>query len=192
MARSIWPIGCLAGAAVVLAGAFMLWIPGRPGATTANTPTLAVTARRTWVTHLDDAERALAQQDLMAARQAWHRAYGAALASRRWEGLLDVGSASLRMTDVTGGPEASLATARRLYLDAFFRARAERSLEGVLRAAEGFAALGDGEVVAQCLRVAERMAGGVRDPDIARRLLALQDRQTAEPPDAKRLSRGVP
>ena len=40
------------------------------------------------------------------------------------------------------------------------RARAQRSLDGVLRAAEGFGALGDRQVVDVSLRIARSIAGG--------------------------------
>lgn len=55
--------------------------------------------------------------------------------------------------------------ARRAYLAGLFRARGERSVEGVLRVAEGFAALGDQDVVDHALRMAaaidaERAAEG--------------------------------
>jgi hypothetical protein len=44
--------------------------------------------------------------------------------------------------------------ARRAYLTALFRARGERSLLGVLSAAEGFKTLGDRDVVEHALRMA--------------------------------------
>ena len=47
--------------------------------------------------------------------------------------------------------------ARRAYLTALFRARGERSLPGVVRAAEGFEALGDREVVEQALKIAAEL-----------------------------------
>ena len=63
--------------------------------------------------------------------------------------------------------------ARRAYLAGLFRARGDRSVEGVLRAAEGFAALGDQDVVDQALRMAaaidaERAVEGVRRLDSMR------------------------
>ena len=47
-----------------------------------------------------------------------------------------------------------------LYLTALYRAQAQRSLEGILRVAEAFAALGDAAAVQSCMV----MAGRVADP----------------------------
>jgi hypothetical protein len=48
-------------------------------------------------------------------------------------------------------------------MSALCRARRDGSFDGVLRVAEAFAALGDHEVVDQCLRIAERLARDDRD-----------------------------
>jgi len=116
-----------------------------------------------WTVHLRGVDEALAQKNVSAAEQAWHNAYGAALGSRRWEGLIEVGDAYLRIGEVAKGRKAAEARARRCYLAALFRARNEGSLDGVLRAAEAFAALGDREVVEQGIRMAERLAGRTRE-----------------------------
>ncbi len=120
-------------------------------------------AGRPWAASLRRVEDALAQKNVSAAELAWHDAHGAALRSRRWEGMLDVGDAYLRLGEVAKGREAAEATARTLYLSALFRARQEESLDGVLRTAEAFAALGDREVVDQCIRIAELLAA--QDPE---------------------------
>jgi hypothetical protein len=65
--------------------------------------------------------------------------------------------------------------ARRAYLAGLFRARGERSLPDVIRAAEGFAALGDGAVVEQALEMAAPLAAGGDDATRAR-LTALRER----------------
>jgi hypothetical protein len=77
--------------------------------------------------------------------------------------------------------------ARRAYLTALFRARGERSLLGVLSAAEGFKALGDREVVDHALR----MAAALSPNDHDRRLQALRDHldATGAPPMAVHLPR---
>jgi hypothetical protein len=68
--------------------------------------------------------------------------------------------------------------ARRAYRTALFRARGERSLLGVLSAAEGFKALGDREVVEHALQMATAL--GLDADDVAsRRLQALRDRLDA-------------
>jgi hypothetical protein len=71
--------------------------------------------------------------------------------------------------------------ARRAYLTALFRARGERSLFGMLSAAEGFKALGDREVVEHALRMAAAL-GPDADDAAARRLQALRDRLDATDP----------
>jgi hypothetical protein len=57
----------------------------------------------------------------------------------------------------TGAERFYDARARQAYLVALFRARHERSVEGVLRVADAFGALGDVEVVKRCQRVAHRL-----------------------------------
>lgn len=106
---------------------------------------------------LTEIEAALDRGDHGAAVAAWHDAYGAALAARSWQGLLAVGDASLRIGGATATRPASIATARQLYLHAFFRARAHHSVSGMVDTAERFAALGDREVAAQCLAAARRV-----------------------------------
>jgi hypothetical protein len=71
-------------------------------------------------------------------------------ATRSWQGLLDAG-------DATASRSSAIPTARSLYLDAFFRARAEHSVIGMVSSAERFAALGDRDVAAQCLAAARRV-----------------------------------
>jgi hypothetical protein len=60
--------------------------------------------------------------------------------------MLAVGDARLRIDQSTGPGNTAVAKAREAYLAALFRARQEGSLEGVIRAAEAFDALGDVEV----------------------------------------------
>jgi hypothetical protein len=117
-----------------------------------------------WVVHLRKVEDALARKDVSAAVRAWHDGYVTALGARRWEGLLEVADAHLRIGEVSGSRKASEPKARELYLAALFRARAQGSLEGVLRAAEAFARFGDREVVSRCLSIAERLAARSNEP----------------------------
>jgi len=87
-----------------------------------------------------------------------------------WQAVVRIGDDARARGDV--------AAARRAYLTALFRARGERSLLGVLTAAEGFKALGDRDVVEHALRMAAALG-----PDAAnvagRRLQALRDRLDA-------------
>ena len=75
--------------------------------------------------------------------------------------------------------------ARRAYLVALFRARGERSLAGVVEAAEGFAALGDDAVVQQALAMAEPLAAAAGADATARARLATL-RERGEPSAALR------
>ena len=93
-----------------------------------------------------------------------------ALRASSWQAVLQIGDDARARGDAP--------TARRAYLTALFRARGERSLLGVLSAAEGFHTLGDREVVEHALRMAAALgpdADDVRGP----RLQALRDRLEA-------------
>ena len=113
-----------------------------------------------WKAHVVAIDHALAQHDVSAAVGAWHDAYGAALASRGWEGMIAVGDAFLRIGAEAGTPKGSRPNARQAYLNALTRAHRDGSPDGMRRAAEAFAALGDHAVATQCLRVADELAAG--------------------------------
>lgn len=89
--------------------------------------------------------------ELVAGRAA---AQSEAVRGRTWSVLAQAGDEARERGDAP--------TARRAYLAALFRARAERSLPGILTAAEGFKALGDHEVVEHALRMAAALDGGSR------------------------------
>ncbi len=129
-----------------------------------------------WTTHLRAVDDALARRDLAGATRAWNQAYQAAVASWRWDGMLEVGSASLRIAELSGAHQVAAATARNSYLAALFRARQQDSVDGVLRAAEAFAALGDRDVVEQSLQLARALAAETRDPQAAARVRAFAAR----------------
>jgi len=121
-----------------------------------------------WAAHLTAVDAALAAGDVPAALSAWHEAYGAALGSRRWEGFADAGDAYLRIGRAWSAPASAVPRARELYLSALFRARDAGSLDGVLRVAAAFAALGDQDVTVQALRMARRLAGPHPAPSLLR------------------------
>lgn len=123
-----------------------------------------------WRRPLAEAETALAAGDVGAAVVSWREARRRALAAHTWDGLLQVGGAYRRLGEAGGFADDATATARELFLAALFRARAARSLEGVLHTADAFAELGDREVVAACLRVARALAGA--DPVARAHVLA--------------------
>ena len=105
-----------------------------------------------WLQPLQRVDDAVARGDDAAARVAWRHAYGAAVRSSRWEGLMEVGAAAHRLAD-------GHANARQAYRTALLRAQREGSLDGLLRAAIAFGDLGDRDVLIQALRLAERAAG---------------------------------
>lgn len=111
-----------------------------------------------WTAELAQVDAALAGGDIGAAIRGWRNAYTAALGSRRWDAMLDVGDVYLRIGDRTRMRRVYEAKAREAYLIALFRARRESSLDGVLRSGQAFAGLGDREVVAHCIRIADALA----------------------------------
>jgi hypothetical protein len=141
-----------------------------------------VDREETWAAHVRGSDAALARRDPEAAEREWHQAYIAAMGSWRWDGPIEVGDAYLRIGEVSGLRPAAAARARNLYLIALFRARQQSSVEGLLRAADGFARVGDRDVAEQCLRLAERLASAHGDPGAAARVRAL----------AARLAGGLP
>ena len=129
-----------------------------------------------WQSLIRQVDEKLAANDLGAADRAWHDAYGAALGSRGWEGMIAVGDASLRIgtASLVSGP--ALDMARQSYLVALFRARAAGSLDGVLRGAEAFNMLGDHVLFAQSLHIATALAARTKEPAARVRLEALATR----------------
>jgi hypothetical protein len=129
-----------------------------------------------WKRHLISVADALARNDLPGAELAWREAYAAALKSRHWEGMLAAGDAYRVVGERGRFRKKAEAKARETYLTALLRARAEASLEGVLRVAERFADLGDRAVVEQCIRVARGIAAKTRDPRADERVRAFTER----------------
>ena len=127
---------------------------------------------RVWTTPLARLEAALEEGDSGAALAWWREAHAAALRSGQWEGMIEVGDAVRRF------PEGTV-HARRAYLTALFRARRQHSLDGMLRAADAFGQLGDRDVLAQALRIAEREAG--LDPRARQRVRSAADRWLGVP-----------
>lgn len=134
---------------------------------------------RPWIGAIDRVDQALARNDISGAERAMHEAYVAAVGSRRWDGMLAVGDAYTRIGEATGYRTTDRAKARQAYLTAFFRARAEQSLDGVLRTTEAFSDLGDRAVVAQCLKTAEALAAKSKQPGARERVAAFAERLDA-------------
>ena len=117
-----------------------------------------------WQAQIERVEAALARNDLAGAEMLWSEAYVAAIKSRHWEGMVAAGDSYRRLGELGGFRKLSDAKARDAYLAALFRARSRGSLEGVLRTAQGFAELGDQEVVEQCIRAARSVAARSWNP----------------------------
>ena len=103
-------------------------------------------------------DEALARGDAAAAVQAWRQARALGLRSRSWRGPVEAADAELRLALATDRVRESMPTARELFLVALFRARAEGAPDGALRAADGFARLGDRDAAGLALRIAETAA----------------------------------
>ena len=116
-----------------------------------------------WYVHAAQANAALDAGQLTAAMQHSQDAYAAAVASRRSDGMVEVGNLYRRLGARGRLGEATVVRARQCYLTALLRARGEGSIDGVLRATEAFLELHDDSMVAQGLKFAREMA--TRDPD---------------------------
>jgi hypothetical protein len=106
-------------------------------------------------------DAAVAAQDPTRAIYAWRDAYGLALGTRQWEGLVEVGDAALRIDALTGlpsHPTGFRAEARQAYLLALFQARDAGSRDGIERVAGAFAALGDAEMAGRARAILARVS----------------------------------
>lgn len=104
-------------------------------------------------------EAALERGDLSTAVRLIDAVYRRAISDRRWESLIEAGDLYYRIAKRTGAPEAAHLKARDAYQAALRSARHAGSLEGVLRAAEAFAQLGDVSETELSLYVARDLAG---------------------------------
>src|SRR3989475_5454666 len=125
------------------------------------------------------ADDALAAGDVAQAFRHWREGHAVAIASRRWEGLVEAGDLYRRIGARGGFHAAAVARARDCYLTALLRARAERSLDGVLRATEAFVDLGDDAVVERGLDIARHVAARDADPRARERVERLAARWAA-------------
>jgi hypothetical protein len=138
--------------------------------------TVGVETRPAWQIALDTMDRALAAGDISGAEMAWRNAYGLAIRSRQWEALLAAGDGSLRIADHVLVKKPYRARAADAWRGALFRARAQRSVDGVLRVAEGFGRLGDAEGLTQVLRIADGLAADDPSGEAQRRVLEVRNR----------------
>jgi hypothetical protein len=160
---------------VVLAAATLLAVLEVTAERGADPPLRSDTS---WASALRETEEAAAGGDVRAAVRVREETYRAAVTGRTWEGFLAAGDAVLRLGDLTQNRGAAEPDARRLYLAALFRARSQYSLDGVLKATDAFARLGDRDVVAQGLAIAQDLAGS--DPAAQARVRMVADGSTPE------------
>lgn len=130
-----------------------------------------------WRAYLRVVEQALADGHVQVAVRVWPDAYGAALESRTWEGMLAVGDAVMGIGRATGSAGGARQAARDAYVVGLIRARRFRSVEGALRSAEAFAALDDRALVDQNLHIAATLAAG--DERAQQRVRAARQRLAA-------------
>ena len=135
-----------------------------------------------WTAHIETMDKALAANDAGESIRAWRRAYSAALSHPSWLGLFAVATVSLRVGTLPSLARSAAALARETYWIAFFRARQQWSLTGVLRTAEAFAMLGDRDAAERCVRVAQALessAGDAAEIDRVRVLAHRSDQRDA-------------
>jgi len=168
----------LAVAAVLTLYAQREDVPSRPEITAASVTAPANTGAAAAANPIGAIDHALASGDIRAARGAWHQAYRAAVRRPQWEEMAALGDAALERG--VSGQRVGEVEARQAYLGALFRAKAQGSLKGVLRATEAFATLGDRDVVDEGLRIADATARRSSEPDAAGRVAALRARIDAQ------------
>jgi hypothetical protein len=107
-----------------------------------------------WARRLASIDEALAAGTMSRAFYEWHEAHGEAFRSGRWQALAAVGDAAARI-DAAAGSAVGFRVARRVYLAALIKARAEHSAVGVRRIADALAAIDDHALAAHARRVAQ-------------------------------------
>src|SRR5262249_2361695 len=139
-----------------------------------------------WTAYIQAMDQALQSNDPGESVRSWRPAYSAALSHPGWLGR----PPRAHPPPPPGGlpPPAREAADRagETYWIAFFRARQQRSLNGVLHAAEAFAMLGDRSTVEQCVRVAEGLAARAGDAEELDRVRQLASRLAEQAPIEER------
>ncbi len=117
-----------------------------------------------WYEPLRRIEAALATNDTHGMLRAWNAAGLAATEDDGWMGYVALGDIALRIAFATGLHIVFASEARHAYLVALGRAHRARELAGVLRVAQGFAALGDEDLVEQCVYAVDRLRAATEGP----------------------------
>jgi hypothetical protein len=134
-----------------------------------------------WTAHIQTMDQMLAKDDPEAAVRAWRQAYSAALSNPGWRGLLTVATAALRLRALSGVTREAMARARETYWIAFFRARQQSCLDGVLSAAAAFESLGDSAAFERSIRAAEVLVTRTSEAAKIERLRQFIEAVTARP-----------
>lgn len=137
--------------------------------------------RTIWGPYLREFDVAVAAGDSAMAMRLWREGWHASLATREWQGPLAAGDAALRLGDLLGSRGLTLADARRAYRASLYRARAQGSVEGILRAAEAFAAIGDGDAADAARRIAQALLGEERSTRVPDASVRTDDRASSLP-----------
>src|SRR5262245_34322281 len=120
-----------------------------------------------WTAHIEAMDEALAANDTDECIRAWRLAYSAALSHPGWLGLFTVATALRRVGTSASLARSAAALIRETYWIAFYRARQQRSLNGVLATAEAFAMLGDHDSAERCSRVSKALESSAGDTSAA-------------------------
>src|SRR5262245_4434439 len=115
---------------------------------------------RQWQVTLGAIDEALLLGDTAGAAARWREAYGKAIRSGGWSRLVDIGDAALRIRDAPALQPSAVGAARQSYLTALYRARAQRSAEGIGRVCEAFRLLGDRDVAERYSRLVAQLTAG--------------------------------
>jgi hypothetical protein len=118
------------------------------------------TFERQWQVALGAIDDALLLGDKARAVARWREAYGMAIRNGGWSQLADIGDAALRIGDAPALQPSAAGAARQSYLTALYRARAQRSAEGIGRVCDAFRLLGDRDVAERCSRLVAQLAAG--------------------------------
>jgi hypothetical protein len=94
--------------------------------------------------------------------------------------MADVGDTELRIARASSAPRTLEALARRCYRSPLFYARQQRSLDGVLRVSETFAALGDRTAARQGRVIANALASQSKNSHARERVRVLAERLDAD------------
>lgn len=155
-----------ATASLVLSG----WVRREPAAPSPSTPR--------WQELIRAVDATVESGETGAMLRAWQAASVEAQFDQGWQSMVAVGDAAVRIGRATGLRFAFGVKARQAYHVALFRSHRANFVDGVLAAAEGFAELGDAEVVTQCTSVALRLASNQPGADVAARIEVLRARLT--------------